>query len=186
MQKRKRFVAIGLAALGALVATALIVGPTLANVAAPAPPTCSAADTRRHAILTVKDPSTHEPLYIRYCGRARAVVQFEGKSYPIKGGFCLRGYRAHGERTLQGVAIGLLANPPARPGRDVSFWWLPAAIRAGPIAIDDSEIEVPGNRIAASGIVIVGPRLAGGRFTLDGRTAAGPTGKHVTGSWTCG
>ena len=186
MQTRKRFVAIGLTALGALVATVLIVGPTLANVAAPTPPTCSAVDTRRHAMLTVKDPSTHEWLYIRYCGRARAVVQFEGKSYPIRGGSCFRGYRAHGERTLQGVAIGLLANPPARPGRTVNFWWVPAAIRAGPIAIDDSEIEVPGNRIAASGIVVVGPRLAGGRFTLDGRTAAGPTGKHVTGSWTCG
>jgi hypothetical protein len=113
-------------------------------------------------------------------------VHFNGKTYPIRGGFCMYNYRAHGKRGLGGIAIGLLSNPESLSGRGVNFWWRPASIQGGPITIDDSEIQIPGAKVAASGTVIVGRRLAGGRFILDGRTAAGPTGQHVTGSWTCG
>jgi hypothetical protein len=58
--------------------------------------------------------------------------------------------------------------------------------RPGPVTIDDSEIEIPGIRVAASGTVTVGKRLRGGTFNLYGRDASGPTGVNVTGTWTCG
>jgi len=52
--------------------------------------------------------------------------------------------------------------------------------------IDDSEFEVPGRRVAASGTVILSKGLKGGTFTLYCRTALGPAGARLRGSWTCG
>jgi hypothetical protein len=54
------------------------------------------------------------------------------------------------------------------------------------VQIDDSEIEVAGTRVGASGTVLVGERLKGGSFFLYGRTASGPTGITLAGTWTCG
>jgi len=56
----------------------------------------------------------------------------------------------------------------------------------GPVQIDDSEIEVAGTRVAASGTVLSGERLKGGSFFLYGRTASGPTGITLAGTWSCG
>ena len=41
-------------------------------------------------------------------------------------------------------------------------------------------------RVAASGTVILGKGLRGGTFTVYGRTASGPTGVRLSGSWHCG
>jgi hypothetical protein len=155
------------------------------------PPQCSAADTKQQKTLLV--PSTGNPVYIRYCGPARALVRVKGRAYRIRGGRCIRGALGAPKRTSKrifaGIAIGLIANPPARPGLGISFWWDPPSTRPRRVTIDDSEIEVPGRRIAASGAVVVGrKRNVGdvGTFRLYGRTGAGPTGDRVTGSWTCG
>jgi hypothetical protein len=86
---------------------------------------------------------------------------------------------------LGGIAIGYsVAEAGVPPGRAVLFWWRPASTHAQAITIDDSEIEVPGTEVAASGTV-VGKRLNGGWFSLYGRDASGPTGPLVSGSWTC-
>jgi hypothetical protein len=158
--------------------------------ASPAPPRCSAADTRRNALLHVDDPANGQPLYLRYCGPARAVVYLKGKSYRIQGGYCIPPKRSTGtkkpRRRLDGIAIGLITNAPALPGRGVAFFWEPPVARGGPISIDDSEIEVAGTRVAASGTVVVRERLTGGWFSLYGRDGSGPTGPLVSGSWTCG
>ena len=146
------------------------------------PPTCSVADTQRNASLVVNDPTTGQPLYFRFCGPARAVVYVSGKTYRIRGGHCLplRSRRSRTQRhLLKGIAIGLLTNEPAAPGRGISLGrW--TVTRPGPVTIDDSEIQVPGGRVAASGIVVVGKKLNGGWFSLYGRD-----GPLVSGSWTC-
>jgi hypothetical protein len=87
---------------------------------------------------------------------------------------------------LGGVAIGFVAQEAkSPPGRAVTFWWEPPSTHAQAVTIDDSEIEIPGTRVAASGTVVVGKRLNGGWFSLYGRDASGPTGPLVSGSWTC-
>jgi hypothetical protein len=145
------------------------------------PPTCSAADTRHDASLSA--PRTGHPVYLRWCGRAQATVVFAGRRYVIRGGHC----SSPTQGTLSGVAIGLVANPPAPAiGRGLVFDFHGVVTRARAVRIKDSEIEVPGVRIAASGTVTVGAGLKKGTFKLFGRTAAGPTGKNVSGSFTCG
>jgi hypothetical protein len=84
-----------------------------------------------------------------------------------------------------GISIGLIRDPPAAPGRGISLVRLEAT-RPGPVSIGDSEIEVGGMRVAASGTVTIGKELKGGVFSLYGRDASGPTGVTLTGSWTCG
>lgn len=121
-------------------------------------------------------------------------MRVNGRVYRIRGGHCRRQRLAYPEqersnRLFGGIEIGLIANPPARPGLGVIFWWDPPSTRPGRVTIDDSEIEVPGKRVASSGTVIVGKKLHVGDvgwFSLYGRTAAGPTGDRVTGSWACG
>jgi|SRR4249919_2250423 len=147
----------------------------------PTPPRCSAADTRRNAFLW-------NSLYSRFCGPARAVVHLNGKTYRIRGGHCLprRSPRTKTKRRrLNGMEIGLLADSPAPAGRGISLiHWM--ATQPRPVTIEDSEIEVPGTRVAASGTIIVGKGLKGGTFSLYSRDASGPTGVTLTGSWTCG
>ncbi len=127
------------------------------------------------------------PVYIRFCGPARALVRVNGRAYRVQGGRCYRGPGTQAStRTLTGIGIGLVVNEPARPGLGVTFFWVPPSTHAGLVKIDDSEIEVPGRRVAASGSVIVAKSLNGGSFRLYGRTASGPTGDRVTGTWTCG
>jgi len=122
-------------------------------------------------------------VYLRWCGRAQATVLFAGRRYAIRGGHC----SSPTQGTLTGVAIGLVANPPAPAiGRGLVFDFHGPVSRARTVRIKDSEIEVPGVRIAASGTVTVSAELNKGTFKLFGRTAAGPTGKNVSGSFTCG
>ncbi len=151
------------------------------------PPQCSAADTMRSRTLWAS--SYGQPVFIRFCGHARADVRVNGKLFRIRGGKCFgRGSRPWrpDRRELSGIAVGFIANRPASPGLGITFFWRPAFTRPARVRIDDSEIEFGGGRIAASGTVVVGPRLRSGTFRLYGRTAAGPTGEHVTGRWTCG
>jgi hypothetical protein len=154
-------------------------GGSKARTASPAPPRCSAADTRRTATLLVDGGVHNSPLYIRSCGPAQAVIDLNGQSYPIRGGYC----RPASVRGTELVSIGLLANAPAAPGRGIA---LTLPTRSGPTRINDSEFEVPGRRVEASGTVILGKGLKGGTFTLYGRTASGPTGVRLSGSWACG
>jgi hypothetical protein len=158
----------------------LLTGWTTKAVSTPRP-TCSAADTRAHKTRVVGRGAHHAPLDLRYCGPARGVIDLDGRSYAIRGGWCRHVRNGPGENE-NSVAIGLIANPPAAPGRGIS---LRLPLRAGRIRIDDSEFEVPGRRVAASGIVTVGTRLTSGTFNVYGRTAAGPTGIKLIGSWTC-
>jgi hypothetical protein len=147
----------------------------------PGPPRCSAADTRHNAILRANG-------YQRFCGPARAVVYLNGKTYRVQGGFCLprQSTLEKARRRFGGISIGFFpAKAGLPPGRGVDFWWLPPSTRAQATTIDDSEIEVPGTAVAASGIVVVGKKLKGGWFSLYGRDGSGPTGPLVSGSWTC-
>jgi hypothetical protein len=149
--------------------------------ALPAPPSCSAADTRHNALLV-------ETPYLRFCGPARAVVYLNGTTYRIRGGYCVprRAVRARTPRKrFGGIAIGLVADPPAPPGLGADFRLRPPVTHGQPITIGDSEIEVPGTRVAASGTVVVDNDLNGGWFSLYGRDASGPTGPLVSGSWKC-
>lgn len=99
------------------------------------------------------------PLCLRYCSPARAVVYLNGKAYTIRGGHC---YQRRG--ASEGVlAIGLITNRPAAPGQGILLTW---PTRPGPVRIDDSEVEVPGMRVAASGTVLVRKGLKGGTFAL--------------------
>jgi hypothetical protein len=87
---------------------------------------------------------------------------------------------------LGGVAIGFFPRTTDVPlGRQVSFWWQPPSTHAQAVTIDDSEIDVAGTQVAASGTVVVQKKLKGGWFALYGRDGSGPTGPLVSGSWTC-
>jgi hypothetical protein len=165
------------------------------GAAAPAPPICSAEDTRRKALLRT-------PGYFRFCGPARAVVYVTRigpgfravtETYRIRGGWCWPRRSEHQKtprRRFGGVSIGLIANPPEPPGRAVDFRFYgkrgeTPVTHGRAVTIDDSEIEVPGTRVAGSGVVVVGKKLNGGWFSLSGRDASGPTGQLVSGSWSC-
>jgi hypothetical protein len=157
---------------------------------APQPPRqCSNLDSKQQKTLNVS--SAGSPVYIRFCGPAHALVRVNGgRPFRVLGGHCFRRPSDQPDEVnrhfLSGIAVGLITNPPARPGLGVSFFWVPPSTHADRVTIDDSEIEVPGRRVAASGTVIVGPKLNGGTFRLYGRTSAGSTGVRVAGSWTCG
>jgi hypothetical protein len=146
----------------------------------PGPPRCTARDTRHNNIARANG-------YQRYCGPARAIVYLNGKTYRIRGGFCVPkrpGYPTSPRRRLGGVAIGFFTRFE-EAGLGVTFWWERPSTHAEAITIDDSEIDVPGTKVAGSGTVVVGKRLNGGWFALYGRDASGPTGPLVSGSWTC-
>jgi hypothetical protein len=151
------------------------------------PPRCSSDDTAQQKTLTKPEPKAGQwPIYIRFCGPARARVRVNGHTYEMRGGRCYRGSGAQESKGgLSGIGIGFIANEPARPGLGISFFWIPPLTQAGLVAIDDSEIEVPGLRVAASGSAVVAKGLSSGSFKLYGRTAAGPTGDRVNGSWNC-
>ena len=166
----------GLLAIGV---SALLLMAWTTKAASPTPPRCTAADARRNA--------THfESPYTRFCGPARGVVYLIGKSYTVRGGHCTPLQSPRKKRhLLTGITIGLIADAPAAPGRGI--WLLHLQVtRPGPVQIDDSEIEVPGTRVAASGTVLVGTALKSGSFFLYGRDASGPTGVTLAGTWTCG
>jgi hypothetical protein len=168
--------------IGALV---LLIAAGAAWAAGPLPPRCSATDTAVEKILSTPEMSPGQgPAYIRFCGIARAFFRVNGRPYRVQGGHCFRGARPN-RRRLSGVGIGFITNRPAPPGMGITFFWLPSSAHADVIKIDDSEIEVPRRRIAASGTIVVAEDLNSGSFNLHGRTASGPTGDRVTGRWTC-
>lgn len=154
------------------------------------PPRCSQADTSHQKALVV--PSTGTPVHLRFCGPAHIQFSVNGRAYRVEGGRCVRDRRGlpherAGTRRLAGIDIGLITNRPKPPGLGVSIWWTPVITTGGGRSrVYDSEIEVPGRRVAASGTVVAGKNLNGGSFTLYGRTADGPTGDDVTGTWKCG
>jgi hypothetical protein len=148
------------------------------------PPLCSASDGRRSATLQV--PALGSTEAMRFCGPASASIRLNGKRYRIEGGHCFYGRPPYKRTILSGVAIGLITNPPKRPGLGISLFWDPPVTRAGSLVIDDSEIELNGMRIAASGQVYVAGGLRAGSFRLYGRDASGLTGPRLRGSWTCG
>jgi hypothetical protein len=147
--------------------------------AASTPPRCSAGDARRNA-------THYESPYTRFCGPARGVVYLNGTSYTMRGGHCdpLQAPRKK-RRLLRRITIGVIADPPAAPGRRISILHLHVT-RPGPVQIDDSEVEMGDTRVAASGTVLVGAGLKSGSFFLFGRDASGPTGVTLAGTWTCG
>jgi hypothetical protein len=122
---------------------------------------------------------------LRFCGPARARVRVNRRAYDMRGGLCSLGPGAQASK-LMGIGIGLIANKPARPGFRVTFFWISPSTDADLVAIDDSEIEVPGRRVAASLSATVAKSLNSGSFRLYGRTESGLTGDLVTGTWTCG
>jgi hypothetical protein len=179
------------AALVFMVVCVLVVPASSVGRPSLAPPPCSALDTKEQK--NVYAPSRGNPVYIRHCGPARALVRLNGRAYRIRGGHCRRQalgrHTQRSNRLFGGIEIGFIANEPARPGLGIDFWWDPPSTMPGRVTIDDSEIEIPGKRVAASGTVIVGRKLSVGDvgwFSLYGRTADGPTGDRVTGSWACG
>jgi hypothetical protein len=170
--------------LGALVLSILPLAAWTTRDISTGPPKCSTADAFGNR--TLNSPRGGAPTYIRYCGPASAVVRVDTRHFAISGGHCFQVATSSGRKGLQGIAVGLLSNPPRAPGLGVSFWWSTPLARAGSVTIDDSEIELGRMRIAASGTVRVGKNLSGGTFRLYGRDAFGPTGPRVTGTWTCG
>lgn len=155
-------------------------GSTPASATLPPPPNCSAADTRRTVMLISGKGSYHAPLYMRACGPAHGVIDFNGRSYSIQGGWCTSS-RVEG---VVRVRIGLATNQPAAPGQAI---WLKLPLHPGRITITDSVFELPVlGDVAGVGTVILNPGLKSGTFTLHSRGAAnGPSG-HFTGSWSCG
>jgi hypothetical protein len=174
-----------LALLGLSSSVLLIAALTTAAASQP-PPRCSDAATRGNAVMSVGRGYHDAPLYLRFCGPARAVVSMNGRSYSFRGGHCLRagtpGATAGGLQE-EGFVIGLITNTPAAPGRGISIQWQRRATRR--VHFDDSEVEVAGTRVAASGTVTVRSGRQGGTFTLHGRNASGPTGVSLSGTWTC-
>ena len=173
----------------AAVVLLLATGPAwTTSPAALTPPRCSPTDTKHQKTLTKPEPRNGQlPIYFRFCGPARALMRVNGRAYRVQGGSCYRGLRTQAStRRLMGIGIGLIANKPARPGFGITFFWVPPSTHAALVAIDDSEIEVPGRRVPASGSVTVAKSLNSGSFRLYGRTESGLTGDRVTGTWTCG
>jgi hypothetical protein len=170
---------------GVAIVFLVAVGAWTAVAATSKPPRCSASDTAQEKILSTPGASPGQgPAFIRFCGLARAYFRVNGKPYRVQGGHCLRGAGSTNRR-LSGIGIGFITNRPQPPGMGVVFFWYPASAHADVIEIDDSEIEVPGQRVAASGTVVIADDLNSGSFNLYGRAASGPTGDRVRGRWTC-
>src|SRR3954447_6381989 len=167
------------ARLGALLvicAGVLLLTAWTPNAASPTIPRCTARDTQLNTTHSVS-------AYIRFCGAARGIVYLNDESYAVRGGHCdpVESPR-NKRRLLTDITIGWLSEPPAAPGQGI---WLPhlQATRPGPVQLNDSEIEVAGTRVAASGTVLVGAGLRSGSFFLYGRDASGPTGVTLAGTW---
>jgi len=159
---------------GAIVAisvAALLTLPGWAVGAAPdVPPTCSAADTQRHATLFSEAYKAGGPFSVRYCGPGRAVVRVGGKSFTIKGGYCTAGR----------VRFGLFANVASAKGIVLVML---ARKRTGRTEIIDASVRLPGvtDDPPNTGTAIRAKGPKSGTFAL-----IGSDGPRITGSWTCG
>ena len=178
MTRRTWFAVVGVVVV--LGATGWASGAGSSGRSSTTPLKCSPADTRAQRVL-------RNGVSTRYCGRARAVVYVNGETYRISGGLCYprqrRGARRH---RFEGVAVGLYAAPPAGLSFTTGGLTPGGVTRPGPIWIPDTETEVAGKLIVASGVLVLNGKLNGGWFSLYGRDASGPTGPLVSGSWTCG
>ena len=157
-----------------------------------APPTCASqmnAHWGSDGLLSVATLGTSGPaLYTRWCGPARARVHVnvvrESASLLIRGGRCV------GHPTSYFVRVGLIANPPAGPGKWVGlFIRHPQAAHPGTFRLAETatrlvyaKIQLGGPELeAAGGKITIGRSMRDGTFALRLRDAV-----RVTGSWTCG
>jgi hypothetical protein len=201
---RKRFTfAVGIPALGGLVATALTVVPALAT-----PPSGATSSGRSGPAglfcggHTPKRRTRFAPLHevLRPCTRRRlrdldsAAQRCNYQDLPDPGRLVLSeashapedaseavGRRCR--RSVRQVASATWARSHRRYVARGAAGFQPTGGQA--ITVDDSAIEVPGTRLCASGIVVIGKRLNGGWFSLYGRLDTGPTGPLVSGTWSC-
>jgi hypothetical protein len=142
--------------------------------AALAPPTCSAAQTQRRAVLTAGEGPGGSARYYRYCGRGHAFVRLAGKTFAIQGGRC--GRRVSGQRW---VYFGLITNGVVPKGATgLSLVMIPGN-RPGTVEVVDSIVQVAGLNLAPAGTTTLAKDLNSGTFVL--RSGA----KRVTGYWSC-
>jgi hypothetical protein len=170
---------VSVAAFGA---AALLLSAWSGQEPTPSPPTCSAEDTRRSAILTSGTGSQGGPLYLRFCGRGRLIIRASGRAWILRSGNCIESRGPAGN-----VSFGLVTNDPAPPGRGVMFWWYLPRNRSRPVTVQEWAVELPGfPSVAVPGggplsglptVIAKGPRA--GTFSVRGSQP------RVTGSWTC-
>jgi hypothetical protein len=158
--------------LAALVSSVLLVTAASAGARSPAaqlpaPPQCSSADNSKHAWLHVPTPGLPggHPLYVRFCGPARAVVRVRGKTFDIRGGSCddTSGYET--------IGIGLHAFARAPTASYVAY-----ASSTAPAVF----VQLPGIRSAMGQALTTGNPIRSGTFLGHFRD-----GTPFSGSWTC-
>jgi hypothetical protein len=142
--------------------------------AAVAPPTCSATQTRRGAVLTAGEGPGGSSRYYRYCGRGRAVVRLDGKTFAIEGGRC--GRPVSGQRW---VYFGLITNGGVPKGaKGLSLVMIPGN-RPRTVKVVDSIVQVAGLDLAPTGTTTLATDLDSGTFVS--RSGA----RRITGNWSC-
>jgi hypothetical protein len=153
------------------------------------PPQCPLHSTKQFVINAGTTPNGHAPLYLRACGPAHARWQLQEKTYRADGGFCTfyPVTTPEGERRRFDVVTGMVTNLGSTPV-DTAAWLVMVTRRpvaAGPVNVVDSEIQVPGRPIAATGVAILRKRGRAGSFWLTARGDSSVEGQLITGSWTC-
>jgi hypothetical protein len=150
------------------------------------PPTCPP----NTSVAAVQTPGTSgTALYTRWCGPAKARVHVDGVRE--SGSLLIRGGRCVGHPTSYFVRVGLIANPPAGPGKWVGlFIRHPQAAHPGTFRLAETATSLvyaqiqlggPEQLEAAGGKITIGRSMRDGTFALRFRD-----GVRVTGSWTCG
>lgn len=174
----RRSLSLWVLGVGALVLAAT----AWANGLSVAPPKCSPTNSLKGVTLRSGRGAHDAPLYLRSCGGAQAVVQVRGTRHVIRGGYCRRLHTLPTDpRARYSVAIGLVTNEPAAPGRGIGFWWAQPAKRAGRFKIAESGIQVAGKRLGGDGFVTVSRGLNSGTFSFfDPRAAT-----RITGTYRC-
>lgn len=162
----------------------------------PAPPQCTFNDHWGHKTLSVPKPGKPgNKLYIRFCGPAEAVVYVRGAPVRIHGGFCRR------DQGLRSISVGLLAFPPAAPGKGVAFQFHPPTVRPGTFSVEETAEPFVPAQIQAGGVGVgslargptgEGVQIQSGTLTVRKSMRSGTfaiftsNGRRVTGTWTCG
>lgn len=145
----------------------LLVAAAASAGALPPPPQCSVADNSKDAWLHIPTPGLPggHPLYSRFCGPARAVVQVHGKTFDIRGGSCrdIAGYET--------IGIGLLAFARAPTAAYLGY---------GSATAPTVFIQLPGIRDATGQAITTGSPIRAGAFVGHFRD-----GTLFRGNWTC-
>ena len=148
------------------VVVALLVVGWAAGASPRVAPECSPAKAQRGGLEGFR---TDEAWSIRYCGRGRAVLRVEGKSFIVQGGRC----------TSRRVGIGAIGAVTDARG----FWFLlEDANRSGRNEIIDGDIDLPGFEFVdgVTGTATVAKGLNTATFSVWWGAM------KVTGRWTCG